>query len=104
MSDRDVGGPRWQGIRHAGLRCNAVKDAPDFEIHLTCGDTLLHAPAQQCRPPLATGRPFIVRTPPEDLDALQNILRPDHYRAVVANPPYITPKDRLLNQAVTEHS
>ena len=36
---------------------------------------------------------------PEDRDALERLLRPKTYHAVVANPPYITPKDRALNQA-----
>ena len=36
---------------------------------------------------------------PEDRDALERLLRPKSYHAVVANPPYITPKDRALNQA-----
>ena len=30
---------------------------------------------------------------------LERLLRPKSYHAVVANPPYITPKDRALNQA-----
>ena len=36
---------------------------------------------------------------PEDRNALERLLRPKTYHAVVANPPYITPKDRALNQA-----
>ena len=36
---------------------------------------------------------------PEDPEALSRLLQPGNYHAVVANPPYITPKDRSLNQA-----
>ena len=31
---------------------------------------------------------------PEDPEALVAVLQPGSYHAVVANPPYITPKDR----------
>jgi hypothetical protein len=35
----------------------------------------------------------------EDIDELRRILKPGQYHAVVANPPYITVKDKALNQA-----
>jgi len=38
----------------------------------------------------------------EDLPELQRILAPGTYHAVVANPPYITVKDKALNQAYRE--
>ena len=39
---------------------------------------------------------------PEDPEALDRLLRPGRYHAVVANPPYITPKDAALNEAYRE--
>ena len=38
----------------------------------------------------------------EDFAELVRILKPGHYHAVVANPPYITPKDKALNEAYRE--
>src|SRR6202044_989709 len=35
----------------------------------------------------------------EDLPVLRRMLAARQYHAVVANPPYITPKDRALNEA-----
>ncbi len=32
------------------------------------------------------------------------MLKPGHYHAVVANPPYITPKDQALNDAYRERT
>jgi hypothetical protein len=39
---------------------------------------------------------------PEDAEELERLLRPGTYHAVVANPPYITPKDRGLNEKYRE--
>ena len=39
---------------------------------------------------------------PEDPKPLSRLLRPGSYHAVVANPPYITPKDAALNAAYRE--
>src|SRR5207249_2535925 len=39
---------------------------------------------------------------PEDAAELERLLRPGTYHAVVANPPYITPKDRGLNEKYRE--
>jgi hypothetical protein len=39
---------------------------------------------------------------PEDPEELERLLRPGTYHAVVANPPYITPKDRGLNEKYRE--
>ena len=38
----------------------------------------------------------------EDIDELRRILRTGQYKAVVANPPYTTVKDKALNQAYRE--
>ena len=73
-------------------------DAPGFAIHLACGDSLLHGSPggdQQTMGWAPTDHVY----QPEDRNALERLLRPKTYHAVVANPPYITPKDRALNQA-----
>ncbi|MGO8896902.1 MAG: BREX-2 system adenine-specific DNA-methyltransferase PglX [Isosphaeraceae bacterium] len=75
-----------------------LSDAPGFEIHLACGDSLLHGSSggdQQTMGWAPTDHVY----QPEDRYALERLLRPKTYHAVVANPPYITPKDRALNQA-----
>ncbi len=75
-----------------------LKDAPAFAIHLACGDSLLHgAPGGD---QLSLGWTALDHAyQPEDRAALERLLRPKSYHAVVANPPYITPKDRALNLA-----
>lgn len=71
-------------------------DAPAFQLNLACGDSLLHgAPGGD---QLTMGwRSYDHVYLSEDLVELQRILRLGIYHAVVANPPYITPKDRALN-------
>jgi hypothetical protein len=78
-----------------------LSDAPGFEIHLTCGDSLLHGSPggdQQTMGWAPTDHVY----QPEDRGALERLLRPKTYHAVVANPPYITPKDSALNAAYRE--
>lgn len=84
-------------------RVTRLADAPGFRLNLACGDSLLHSP-------LKTGhRVFDFELTSgdaecehayqsEDLPVLKRILRGGQYHAVVANPPYITPKDRQLNE------
>ncbi len=75
-----------------------LSNAPGFDIHLVCGDSLLHGSPggdQQTMGWAPTDHVY----QPEDRDVLERLLRPRAYHAVVANPPYITPKDRALNQA-----
>src|SRR5271157_2148788 len=75
-----------------------LSDSPGFAIHLACGDSLLHGSPggdQQSFGWAPTDHVY----QPEDRDALERLLRPKTYHAVVANPPYITPKDRALNHA-----
>ncbi len=83
----------------AALRLCGIErlaDAPAFRMNLACGDSLLHG----------TGAPgtfgfdeydHVYQV--EDREELIRILQPGRYHAVVANPPYITPKDKALNQA-----
>ncbi|EDL59261.1 BREX-2 system adenine-specific DNA-methyltransferase PglX [Gimesia maris] len=80
-----------------------LKNAPAFTLHLACGDSLLHSPLRggqqvfdfeltsddaECEHAYQS----------EDLPALKQTLRSGIYHAVVANPPYITVKDKQLNQ------
>ena len=89
----------------AALQASGVRrlaDAPAFRLHVAAGDSLLHGP----RPTLAGARQeyldpghdplgYVYRT--EDAEALRKILG-RRYHVVVGNPPYITPKDKALNQ------
>jgi len=77
-----------------------LADAPAFHLNIECGDSLLHTPLiggvqelfdkgskadtdAECDHAYAS----------EDLAAVKAILRHGQYHAIVANPPYITPKD-----------
>ena len=78
---------------------NRLADAPAFHFNLVCGDSLLHGVGEQ----QSFGwRDVDHATYVEDLGELRRVLVPGRYHAVVANPPYITPKDRALNQAYRE--
>ena len=94
----------------AALRASEVRrlaNAPAFELRVAAGDSLLHGP----RPGLAGARQeyleavtkdplgHVYRT--EDAEALRSILG-RRYHVVVGNPPYITPKDKALNQGYRE--
>ena len=74
-----------------------LADAPAYRIHLAVGDSLMHG-----RPggdQLSLGWRDVDHVyHAEDRPALQQLLAPGRYHAVVANPPYITPKDRALNE------
>ncbi len=83
-----------------------LKDAPAFAFNLACGDSLLHGPrfvpgdtgtagAQSEFGFGSLAHCYAV----EDPELLGRILMPGRYHAVVANPPYITVKDRSLNEA-----
>ena len=88
----------------AALRTAAVRrlaDAPAFEIHVATGDSLLHGPRagsagarQEYLDPEDDPLGHVYRT--EDASALRVILG-RRYHVVVGNPPYITPKDKALN-------
>lgn len=78
----------------AALRASGVRrlaQAPDFTLHVATGDALLFG-ARNGQLPLQLGFHM------EDAEAADRILS-QHYHAVVGNPPYITVKDRALNQA-----
>ena len=88
--------------------CNIQKlaDAPGFRIHVACGDSLLHGENRT-----STGQKlwdyaegatdeelYSHAYPGEDLQTVRGYLKPGTYHCVVANPPYIIPKDRKLNE------
>ena len=86
-------------LRAAGVLLLA--DAPAFEIHVATGDSLLHGPRagsagarQEYLDPEHDPLGHVYRT--EDAPALRAILG-RRYHVVVGNPPYITPKDKALN-------
>jgi hypothetical protein len=80
-----------------------LADAPDFALNIECGDSLLHVP-------LASGHQELFDRgtasqaddecdhayASEDIAKLKTVLQRGQYHAVMANPPYITPKDRGL--------
>ena len=76
-----------------------LADAPAFHFNLVCGDSLLHGTGAQA----SFGWHDLDHVyQAEDHAELVRILKPGHYHAVVANPPYITPKDNALKDAYRE--
>ena len=92
-------------LKACGVR--RLDDAPAFGLHVAAGDSLLHGP----RPGMAGARQEylepVAKDPlghvyqTEDADALRTILG-QRYHVVVGNPPYITPRDKALNQGYRE--
>ena len=87
-------------LRAAGV--HRLADAPAFEIHVATGDSLLHGPRagttaarQEYLDPEHDPLGYVYRT--EDAPALRAILG-RRYQVVIGNPPYITAKDKVLNQ------
>lgn len=104
-----------------------LADAPAFALQIACGDSLLHATMIKDAPATQTGlvmggldeaaaptkkarggKAAKAKAAAEDeacdhvyatenLEVLQRLLAPRQYNVVLANPPYITPKDRVLN-------
>lgn len=86
----------WQAC---GIR--SLVNAPAFSVNLACGDSLLHGSTKPVQGSLGfTALAHHYQT--EDAADLERLLRPGTYQAVVANPPYITPKDRGLNEKYRE--
>ena len=82
-------------MRSSGIE--RLRDAPAFKIQVVCGDSLLHGEGTQLAFEGVSPKDHYYKS--EDIAELNRILIPGHYHAVVANPPYITPKDRALNVA-----
>jgi hypothetical protein len=82
-----------------------LADAPAFNVNVACGDSLLHGENRtstgQNLMDFADGATdpelYAHAYPGEDLQRVRTLLRPGIYHCVVANPPYIVPKDRKLN-------
>lgn len=94
----------------AALRASGVarlKDAPNFQIHLAIGDSLLHGARFHLEQKQTRQQTFggdqLFRDElqhfyeTEDRETLHQILG-RQYHVVVGNPPYITVKDKALNQ------
>ncbi|WP_394768988.1 BREX-2 system adenine-specific DNA-methyltransferase PglX, partial [Lacisediminihabitans sp.] len=81
-------------IKAAGIP--TLTAAPAFRYHLAIGDSLLGSVAPSATLDLGDGEYFEYDA--EDLREYADILRPGQYHVVVANPPYITVKDRALNR------
>jgi SAM-dependent methyltransferase len=75
-------------------------DAPDFQVKVAVGDSLLRDP-QLSLPGISDDGPASHSYHTEDPEALDAILG-RKYEAVVGNPPYITVKDKALNQRYRE--
>ena len=89
---------RFRLLLAAMKECDITRlsDAPAFEFNLACGDSLLHGVQG---PGVLGFHELAHHFHAEDISTLRRILRPGQYEAVVANPPYITVKDRVLSQA-----
>lgn len=79
-----------------------IKEAPKFKLNLACGDSLLHGRRFEWQGQGIQGglldedKKHVYEV--EDPEKLNNILG-QRYHVVVGNPPYITVKDKALNQA-----
>lgn len=79
-----------------------IKDAPKFHFNLACGDSLLHGRRFEWQGQGIQGglldeeKKHVYEV--EDSKKLERILG-QRYHVVVGNPPYITVKDKALNQA-----
>jgi hypothetical protein len=79
-----------------------IKDAPSFHFNLACGDSLLHGRRFEWQGQGIQGglldeeKKHVYEV--EDSEKLNRILG-QRYHVVVGNPPYITVKDKALNQA-----
>ena len=85
-------------MRAAGS--SKIKDAPSFHFNLACGDSLLHGrrfewQGQGNQQDLLDEKSHVFEV--EDADKLSKILG-QRYHVVVGNPPYITVKDKALNE------
>ncbi|WP_420734644.1 BREX-2 system adenine-specific DNA-methyltransferase PglX [Brevibacterium luteolum] len=79
----------------------SLEDAPEWPVHVHTGDSLLFGREQQeidlgLLDPDNAAAGFAYTT--EDMATLREVLQPGTYDVVVGNPPYITVKDKILNQ------
>lgn len=88
-------------LQACGERSLDTADA--FDIHVETGDSLVHGKAPDMLEGFSDGTGndlFAYAT--EDQHALKAILAPQQYDVVVGNPPYITVKDKTLNERYRE--
>jgi hypothetical protein len=81
----------------SGLK--SLEAAPAFTFHLAVGDSLIHGPDRDVLPGMGDRTAYMPFTyPTEDGSLLLTMLEEGRYDVVVGNPPYITVKDKALNQ------
>ncbi|MFA7484376.1 MAG: BREX-2 system adenine-specific DNA-methyltransferase PglX, partial [Vulcanimicrobiota bacterium] len=79
-----------------------LKDAPNYEVHVAAGDSLLHGFRGGDQQLLSTEREWVPDSYASgDYEEANEILS-RHYHAVVGNPPYIADKDRAHKEAVRQ--
>ena len=84
-------------LKAAGL--TSLEAAPSFRLHLEVGDSLIHGPDPNVLPGMTDRSAFMSFTyTTEDGPLLLTMLEEGRYDVVVGNPPYITVKDKALNQ------
>ncbi len=84
-------------LQASGL--SSLEAAPAFTFHLAVGDSLIHGPDPDVLPGMTDRSAFMPFTyATEDGPLLLTMLEEGRYDVVVGNPPYITVKDKALNQ------
>jgi hypothetical protein len=84
-------------LQASGLQ--SLEQAPAFTFHLAVGDSLIHGPDRDALPGMEARSAFMPFTyTTEDSALLLSILEEGRYDVVIGNPPYITVKDKALNQ------
>jgi hypothetical protein len=84
-------------LQTSGL--SSLDAAPAFTFHLAVGDSLIHGPDPDVLPGMGDRTAYMSFTyATEDGPLLLTMLEEGRYDVVVGNPPYITPKDKALNQ------
>jgi hypothetical protein len=84
-------------LQASGL--TSLETAPAFTFHLAVGDSLIHGPDPDVLPGMSDRSAFMPFTyATEDGPLLLTMLEEGRYDVVVGNPPYITVKDKALNQ------
>ena len=84
-------------LQASGL--SSLEAAPAFKFHLAVGDSLIHGPDPDVLPGMGDRTAYMSFTyETEDGPLLLTMLEEGRYDVVVGNPPYITVKDKALNQ------
>lgn len=84
-------------LKASGL--TSLEKAPALAFHLAVGDSLIHGPDPGVLPGMSDRSSYMSFTyATEDGSLLLAMLEEGRYDAVVGNPPYITVKDKALNQ------